>query len=183
MGNVIGAAPQAWAVGQQVWASLSTAAVAASALWATASMDCKSAIVFATNTCVGGRPPVAFTPGFGPIALGWGWLLVGVCIGVLVGLHFWTFVDRTLGAAIRFPSPQRNTAPGLQIIPPWHEAVREALVATNDAHRRIVLQRLLEDGDAALDMLAAGGGMSRRSALARMVGENVVQANALAWGL
>ena len=54
-------------------------------------------------------------------------------------------------------APGHQAAPGLQPMPPWHEAVRAALQAAEPGPRRVILQRLQEDGEPALALLAAAG--------------------------
>ena len=55
-----------------------------SALWWAASLPptCRESLAHAALTCSGAVPRY-FTPGFGPLALGWGWLLLGVLLGLL----------------------------------------------------------------------------------------------------
>ena len=43
---------------------------------------CRESLTHAALTCSGVTPRY-FTPGFGPLALAWGWLLLGVLLGLL----------------------------------------------------------------------------------------------------
>ena len=75
---------------------------ASSALTFAASLPatCRESIAHAALTC-GGVTPSYFTPGFVPLQLAWGWLLVGVLCGILarhVASRWW-------------PSPARPEAP------------------------------------------------------------------------
>ena len=169
------------------YASLS-ASRAATALLA-ASGPCKGAIAYAIYECGGYVPPPRYTPGFGPFSLAWGWCLLGALCGLLLGLnfehvaqrierllHLW---QRCLCCLSRAPA----APPGLRLMPPWHSAVSSELLAAGLGPWRTILQRLSDDGDAALDLLAAAGGVTRREALARVLGEPTVRAHAGAWGL
>jgi hypothetical protein len=182
-------APNVLEAGLWAWDQASQASERAAAAWAAAPPDCKNAIIFAGNTCLGYKP-ILFSPGFGPLALGWGWGLVGFLIGVMCGLHFWAFLDRLdrlvgrLDAAMRANRQDgAGAAPGLQQMPPWHGAVDLALGMATDANRRILLQRLRDEGEPALQFLAASTGVSRRRALETLLGAAVVQRHANEWQL
>ena len=183
------AAPYLHELAVASWGHAGTAAASAWAGWQAATGKCKGAIVHATYACAGLEQPASYSRGFGPFALGWGWLLVGMALGILCGLHFWNFVARLEQFIARLQDVREQAriaqlaAPGLALIPPWHGAVRDALQAAQDEPRRTVLRRLCEDGDAALELLAASSGATKRAVLARLLGENLVQTNALAWRL
>jgi hypothetical protein len=162
-------AATAWAL--NVWSQASVAAAHASVIWAQASPDCRSATLLATNICLGVTPLSVVTPGLGPLSLGWGWALIGFLVGILAGLHFWELVARLEPLLSFVFRHSRGLALPAEQRPPWHVAVQSALLQTGDVHRRIVLQRLLDDGNAALDLLAAHAGVSRRTALSRLLGE------------
>ena len=181
-----------WAAVGQVWKAASDAAKTATVAWAASTADCKAAISHATYHVVGacgvfGAQSVPqMTPGFGPFSLGWGWCLLGVLFGFLLGLNFWEFVQRAEKIIQWMERARRGlllTAPGLNVMPPWHAVVQTELRTVADGPRKIVLQRLAEEGDSALDLLAAAGGISKRDALARVIGVQVVHANAVAWRL
>ena len=74
--------------------------------------------------------------------------------------------------------PPPRHPPGLQAMPPWHTAAQRAFRLATDANRRTVLQRLITEGDEALQLLAASAGTSRRAVLSRVLGEAVVQESA-----
>ena len=183
---------------QQGWAFAAGAAREAGAAWVAASAKCKAVITHSASrvfTVCGGfdeEMPVLFTPGFGPFALAWGWCLVGIVLGLLLGLHFWDFVSKLDQLAQRLERVRRVAAavpdlfgapPGLAAIPPWHGAVQLALAQVTDPNRRIILRRLLDDGEPALQFLAASTGSSRRRALEALLGGAVVQQHATEWQL
>ena len=181
----------AWAAAGGTWTFVSDSARAATVAWAASTGKCKGAITHAlyhVSTVCGGyaeEAPAQFTPGFGPLALAWGWLLIGVMLGVLLALNFWDLVARLEQFAQlidRVRLAVGAAPPGLHAMPLWHAAVRTALYAA-EGPRRTVLQRLADDGDAALDLLAAGRGVSRRAALEHVLGVQTVQINAVAWRL
>ena len=169
----------------RAWDAASAAAALATKGWLASSSGCRGAVAHAVAECGGFTLPVAqYTPGFGPIALGWGWYLVGVLSGLLIGLYFEQIAHRaaSLAAGLGRQAQAAAGPPGLTAMPPWHQTVRGELAAATGP-RRVILQRLSDDGEAALDLLAAAGGVTRRDALARVLGEGVVGANAAAWGL
>ena len=61
----------------QSWALATQAADRAAVYWAAAPRECKDALVFAGNICGGVEPLRYYSPGFGPLALSWGWFFVG----------------------------------------------------------------------------------------------------------
>ena len=186
-----------WRVLKGVWQYAGQAATQAGLSWFAASAKCKGAIVFSAyhvfHTCGGYEAPVQYTPGFGPFALAWGWSLISLVLGILFGItlcaHFWTFVARIEQLCQKVQQIRTQVGsdifapPGLSLLPPWHQAVQNALSMAADGNRRIILQRLAEDGDAALDLLAASYGVTKRDALTRILGDHVVRPNAAAWGL
>ena len=68
-------------------------------------------------------------------------------------------------------------------MPPWHQAACDALRFAPEGPQRIVLQRLVEDGEPALDFLVSSTGIPRRAALARALGEHMVATHAAQWQL
>ena len=141
----------------------------------------------ATNICAGYKPEV-FAPGFGPFAMAWGWCAVGALLGLLLGLHIRSCIHALEGHANhrvhgRGEQPGVQAPPGLQAMPAWHRCAEEAYSQCADPNRRVVLSRLLEDGDAALLFFAASTGVNRRIALARVLGSDIVQKHAMDWGL
>ena len=184
----------------QAWYQASVASAQASVYWAAAPRVCKDALIFSGNICAGYEPMQYYSSGFGPFPLAWGWLLVGVLVGFLVGLHLWDllaglerFSQRGYFEGVRAQSlaacPMRGapglhlppSAPAPQSTPLWHQAACNALAVAPEGPQRNVLRRLVEDGEAALEMLVAATGVTKRTALARVLGESVVSNNALQW--
>ena len=189
---VINLGPRLCEFGGQAWTHAQQAAEQASIYWAAAPRDCKEALFFSGSTCIGVQPKY-YSPGFGPFSLAWGWLGVGWLIGLLIGLHFWHIVaglERYAHRAEVIRADMRNpaaltpqTPPGLQLMPPWHAAAYNALQVARDGPQRIVLRRLVEDGEAALELLMAFHGVTKREALATVLGEHIVRANVQQWQL
>ena len=71
---VVNGFTHAWSAAQSSWAHLSTLP-----------RDCRIAATHAVVTCGGYAPDYQNIPGFCPIPLGWGWLTVGILIGVGMG--------------------------------------------------------------------------------------------------
>ena len=179
-----------WQTAQSFWGHASRAAARASLAWMASSAECKGAILaslhYTTSVCGGQEPPVQHTPGFGPLALAWGWGLLGVLVGFVLALHFpliMSIVERPVRWYRSLGSSAAPPAPGLAVMQPWHRTAQAELQTAPGGPRRIILQRLVDEGDAALELLAAMGGVSKRDALARVLGDAVVRTNALAWGL
>ena len=180
-------------LGGKAWNFASAAADQAAVYWAAAPRECKHALIFAGNICAGVEPVQYYTRGFGPLALGWGWLSVGLLLGLLLGLNSRDIVAalEKYGHRVEMPRASLQIAapaplqppPGLQPMPLWHQAARNALAFAPDGPQRVMLRRLVEDGDAALEFLVASTGASRRAALSRVLGEQVVATNAVSWRL
>ena len=176
---VLSTGAQLWQGTVAAWNVATAAAVRGSALWIVAEQDCRQAVIMAANSLVGYVVP-RFCPGFGPFSLGWGWLLVGFVAGWLASLHS----EALLSVLERLPEMALNLVRRRRLRrAPWHQAVEIALAQTRDGPRRVVLQKLADDGDSALQLLAASAGVSTRTALARVLGEGVVHNNAAQWGL
>ena len=102
-------------------------------------------VTHAALTCSGATPRY-FTPGFGPLALAWRWLLLGVLLGLLF---------RRAAAALVAKAGGYQT---MQATGSWEALLREHLACTRDPHREAVLQYLLEGGDAALHEVSGASG-------------------------
>jgi len=173
-----------------LWGFARQAAAEAAVTLAASSAQCKGAIIHSVyhslQVCGGYEAPVRFTPGFGPLALAWGWCIMGILLGFLLGLHFQDVVVKLESLVKCIQRVQRGgplAPPGLSPMPGWHWAVEAELRVAPEGPRRIILQRLVDEGDAALDLLAAAGGVTRRDALARVLGEQTVRSNVAAWRL
>ena len=97
----------------------------------------------AALTCSGATPRY-FTPGFGPLALAWGWLLLGVLLGLLSRRAAEAIVGLTSGRQL----PHTPWS--------WEALLRELSARTQDPSRHEVLQYLLQRGEAALVELSIG---------------------------
>ena len=71
-------------IGQLLSTCAGACSAASSAVWWAASLPptCRETLAHAALTCSGATPRY-FTPGFGPLALASGWLLLGVLLGLL----------------------------------------------------------------------------------------------------
>ena len=141
--GLVALAPRLWQAAEWTWTFASQAAERASALSQLASKDCRQAIVFAGNICLGYTPP-EHAPGFGPFALAWGWCAVGALVGMLVGLHLQPVLSAIAafarrGQTIGTYSQPIGAPPGLQMTPAWRRFALEALVHCVDPNRRIML--------------------------------------------
>ena len=122
-------------IGQLLSACAGAYSAASSALWWAASLPatCRESLAHAALTCSVATPRY-FTPGFGPLALAWGWLLLGVLLGLLF---------RRAAAALVAMAGGYLT---MQAAGSWEALLREHLARTRDPHRQAVLQYLLEGG-------------------------------------
>ena len=126
-------------IGQLLSACAGAYSAASSAVWWAASLPptCRESLTHAALTCSGATPRY-FTPGFGPLALAWGWLLLGVLLGLLFRRAAAALVALAGGHA-----PQ--CAPCS-----WEALLRELAARTEDPNRHEVLQYLLQGGEAAV---------------------------------
>eukprot|EP00959_Pyramimonas_sp_CCMP1952_P203973 4265588-Pyramimonas_sp.AAC.1 len=97
-------------VGTTAWGWGSWAATGAGksslALLATLPRECKLAWVHATAICSGEDPAYYSTPGFGPITVSYGWLLLGVVVGVVMSMQVMLLCTRTpLAMAVPAAAP------------------------------------------------------------------------------
>ena len=112
-------------------------------------------------------------------------------MGILLGLHFWDFLARLERFAQRVERVRRVAAvvpnllaapPGFVVAPLWHAAANDAL-RNAQGPLRLVVQRLVEDGEPALELSAAANVITKRAALGRVFGEQVVRVHVASWGL
>ena len=107
-------------------------------------------------------------------------------MGILIGLLMADHVQAAVGMAARLAraaEPPRRVWGTRGRAPLWAGAVQDELGRTTDPNRQMVLRKLLEDGDEALGFLATSTGVTKRTALARILDEHVVRENATGWGL
>ena len=157
-----------WQAAAEAWRTAARAARDASLYWAYMPSDCKHAVLFTASTCVGSSP-AKYVPGIGPFSLAWGWLL----IGMLLGLCFWDLVQAVerLGARWMQLRDQHHEARRRAHLPLWHPAAVAALASAGNGPERVFLQRLVDDGDAALQMLALCTGWHRAKRLPAFLGK------------
>ncbi|CAE7317842.1 unnamed protein product [Symbiodinium sp. CCMP2592] len=136
---------------------------ASSAVWWAASLPptCRESMAHAALTCSGATPRY-FTPGFGPLALGWGWLVVGVLIDLLSRRA----VSAVVALAGGRPSPHTPSN--------WEALMCELAARTQDPHRHEVLQYILQGGETALDELSQASGRTSASLLAHLLADDAV---------
>ena len=82
-----GLAAATWGVARQ-------AAASGTAFLAGLPRTCYLATAHAAMVCAGEEPDFTTLPGFGPIALGWGWLLLGGLLGTLLTLSILTLCGK-----------------------------------------------------------------------------------------
>lgn len=117
--------------------------------------DCVLATAHATMVCTW-APPEYTIPGFGPLAVGWGWLLLGVLQGALLTLLFMFCTGRVRGPAFAQPRLAQVAA---QIPAPAPDSTE-----TPDD----VLLYLASGGRSALQDMAARAGMTETQLLHRV---------------
>ncbi|CAE7030350.1 unnamed protein product [Symbiodinium sp. CCMP2592] len=150
-------------IGQLLSACAGAYSAASSAVWWAASLPptCRESMAHAALTCSGATPRY-FTPGFGPLALGWGWLVVGVLIGLLSRRA----VSAVVALAGGRPSPHTPSN--------WEALMCELAARTQDPHRHEVLQYILQGGDTALDELSQASGRTSAPLLAHLLADDAV---------
>ena len=79
---------------QQAWGWVRAQSGAGIAFLAALPRDCQSASTHAALVCAGYVPEYFTTPGFPPLSLGWGWLLLGMFVGVVMTLLLLSMTDR-----------------------------------------------------------------------------------------
>ena len=147
-------------IGQLLSACAGAYSAASSALWWAVSLPatCRESLAHAALTCSGATPRY-FTPGFGPLALAWGWLLLGVLLGLLGG--------RAAAALVAMAGGYQT----MQATGSWEALLREHLARTRDPHRQAVLQYLLEGGDAALHEVSGASGRTPAALMAHLLAD------------
>ena len=119
--------------------------------------DCVMATAHATMVCTW-SPPEYTIPGFGPLAIGWGWLLLGAVQGAMLALLFMYWTGRVRGVACAMP----DVAQMVRQIP---AAVQDAPEPPQD-----VLAYLAAGGREALQDLAARANTTGTQLLQRVFG-------------
>ena len=150
-------------IGQLLSACAGAYSAASSAVWWAASLPptCRESLAHAALTCSGATPRY-FTPGFGPLALAWGWLLLGVLLGLLFRRAAAALVALAGGHA-----PQ--CAPCS-----WEALLRELAARTEDPNRHEVLQYLLQGGEAAVRDLSQATNRTPTALMAHLLTDSTV---------
>jgi len=144
----------------QAWGWANTQSAAGLTFLASLPGDCKRAATHATLVCLGQVPQYYQTPGFSPLALSWGWLLLGLVLGALMTLQILMFLGLLRREpAIAVLANLNARAPG----PP-------GLAAPQDRARDDILRHLANGGPEALQELAAASGLTEAEFLVRVFG-------------
>ena len=156
-------------IGQLLAACAGAYSAASSAVWWAASLPptCRESLAHAALTCSGATPRY-FTPGFGPLALAWGWLLLGVLLGLLFRRAVATMAALAGG----------HTAESAPCS--WEALLRELSARTQDPHRHEVLHYLLQGGEAAARELSQASHCTPAALLARLLVDSKPVADAAA---
>ncbi|CAE7283556.1 unnamed protein product [Symbiodinium sp. CCMP2592] len=160
-------------LGQLLSACAGAYSAASSAVWWAASLPptCKESMTHTALTCSGATPRY-FTPAFGPLALAWGWLLVGVLLGFLFRRAVCAIVGLAGGRPSQCPSPRTPWS--------WEALLRELSARNQDPHRHEVLQNLLQGCEAALEELCRASQRTPASLMAHLVANHSEVADAAA---
>ena len=147
-------------IGQLLTACAGAYSAASSAVGWAASLPptCRESPAHTALTCSGVTPRY-FTPGFGPLALGWGWLQLGILLGLLFRRAAATLVALAGGCETG-----------------WEALLRACLARTQDPHRQAVLQYLLQGGEAALQEVSGASSRTPAPLLAHLLAAEDVPA-------
>ena len=147
------------------WARARSSSSSAYAWAAALPQECRLAMTHTAMVCAGHNPQYYSVPGFGPLSLAWGWLLIGVVVGVAMAIMFMGLGgclrrEPAIGALALMANA--NAPPGL----------------ANDRARQDVLNFIAAGGRPALQELAMATGMSEVDFLGAMLGTNQPRLNA-----
>ena len=109
-----------------------------------------------------------FTPGFGPLALARGWLLLGILLGLLFRRAAATMVALAGG----------HPADGAPHS--WEALLHELSARTRDPHRHEVLHYLLQGGEAAVRELSQATNRTPAALIAHLLNDSTSVADAAA---
>ena len=148
------------------WSNHAGAAWTAAKLWtgdgftylATLPRTCVLATAHAAMVCAW-EPPTCTIPGFGPLAIAWGWLVLGVLLGVLLAILFMYCTGR-----VRVYPAAAAVLPALA-----------NLAAPQQQPAEQILDYILAGGRPALAELASATGMTEAVFLQRVFGANANQ--------
>ena len=173
------------------WQFTQASSRAALAFLAALPGDCKLATLHAAAVC-SGQAPSYTTPGFGPFALAWGWMLVGMMIGaalmyiILAHPPHPGWLHRQPSIAALAAMARARQAPPVQPVlpvlaqvaprlsPPVHGVLPQrpppGLSAPRDQERDDIVAYLARDGREALADLADASGVTEADFLFNMFG-------------
>ena len=151
-----------------------TAGAAGSALafLSTLPRECKLATVHASAICAGENPAYYSTPGFGPFAVCYGWLALGMMIRIVVAI----LIMMCAGYSRHPPGPPPTAIapPTVPLMPPNGMGVAPPLPALaptpEEAARLEVIRALAAGGQAVLQQRAQLAGLTETEFLRRLTG-------------
>ena len=150
--------------GATTWAVAQRAATSGLAFLAALPRNCALASAHAAMVCAERDVEYTTLPGFGPIAIGWGWLLLGILVGALLTLSLLTLAGKIKQepSILQLAALMQPTAMAAPAAPLPYALVMTAQ-ARADAMRYIALA-----GQPALRELATAARMSEASFLAHL---------------
>lgn len=190
-GDVGGWPPWYWGAHlTEAWTWTSAQAASGHAFVLQLPATCKLATVHAALVCAGQTPEYVVIPGFAPLSHSWGWLIVGVLVGILVTISVMSLSgclrrEPTIGAlaaialapqppAARAAAPALRAPPGLvPQLPPLMPRARQEAFGWGSPQARAredVLTYLTAGGAPALQELASASGVSDSEFLVNMFG-------------
>ena len=135
------------------WSAANTRSVAA--YYTSLPTDCRGSIIHVDSVCMGSGPLYFPTPGFAPFSLSWGWFIMGILLGAILG----TLVMHAIGSKIT----SRNSRS------PWQPLLEIALSCSTDADHKRLLRHLLHEGDNAITRAASAANLSVPEFIYRVV--------------
>ena len=151
--------------GAAAWDIAKQSATAGVAFLAGLPRNCYLASAHAAMVCTDMDPQYTATPGFGPFALGWGWLVLGGLLGVLLTLSFLTLTGRIK----QEPSVMHLAVLMQQFAMPVASQPAQPSVMSQQA-RADALRYISIAGQPALRELASAARMSDGAFLAHLTG-------------
>ena len=85
------------------------------AFFSTLPRDCYQATVHTALVCHGSTPQYEMIPGFGPIALGWGWMVLGAGLGFITGITL-VIIIMVVWKCVRGGPPGENRSVNFAVV-------------------------------------------------------------------